>query len=225
MQKVVPLHAVPGNAPPQSLEDLVTVVQPARAHSQTTMRRMTHPPVAAAAVSVPYVPRLYPHQTALLPPVSAQSPVANVSVSSEDITHLIFRGGDSSPTSDVPSLSDSDSDPPSAACEAPELGERWPGSPSVRSPFIYYNPTPGLFSPGVPYTPPVYGQWASPKQATRSESRRHGMSTRKLKALKSKMISPCAVVSYLTSHRSILAKQCKFFKKDGRCPQGNLCTL
>ncbi|KAH9969740.1 hypothetical protein BC827DRAFT_29334 [Russula dissimulans] len=206
MQKAVTLHAVPGNG-----EDVVTIVQPAHVHSQT-MRRMTHPLVAAAPAKVPYVSRLlYPQQAVLLPPVSARSPVANVlssvSMSSEDITHLIIRGGggDSSPTSDVPSLSDGDSDPPSAACEAPELAERWPGSPSVPSPFVYYNPSPGLFSPGVPYTPPIYGPWTSPKQATRSESRRHGMSTRKLRALKT--------------------KQCKFFKKDGRCPQGNLCTF
>ncbi|KAH9986646.1 hypothetical protein BJV77DRAFT_55573 [Russula vinacea] len=52
---------------------------------------------------------------------------------------------------------------------------------------------------------PAYVPWAFPKPTARSESRRHGMSTRKMKALKT--------------------KQCKFYKKDGRCPQGNLCTF
>jgi hypothetical protein len=179
---------------------------------------------------VPHGPKRYPHEQVLLGPVSGQLPVANapsvVSVPSEDLYQLILRGGDSSPTSDVPSLSDSDSGPPSAACEAPELAERWPGSPSIPSPMVYYNPSPGLFSPGVPFTHPVYGPWASPKPVTRSESRKHGMSTRKLKALKSKITLMLPHAVFLGSHSAyLLAKQCKFFKKEGRCPQGNLCTL
>ncbi|KAI9508867.1 hypothetical protein F5148DRAFT_831701 [Russula earlei] len=198
---------VPGTEFP-SLENVVAVVQPTHVHSRS-LRRSTHPPVAAA--KVPHVSRPYPRVPVLLPVASAQQPAPNVpypvSVSSEDVAQLIFRGGESSPTSDVPSLSDGDSEPPSAACEAPELTERWLGSPPVTSPVVYYSPTPGLFSPGVPFTHPVYGPWTPPvgKQATHPESRRHGMSTRKLKALKT--------------------KHCKFFKKDGRCPQGSLCTF
>jgi len=184
-------HAVPGTESHPS-EELATVAKPATAE-------------------VPHGPKHYPHEPIVRVPVSGRLPVANVastgSVPSEDLLHLIFRGGES-PTSDVPSLSDGDSGPPSAACEAPELTERWPGSPSNPSPVVYYNPSPGLFSPGAPFTHPVYGPWTSPtspKPVTRSDSRKHGISTRKLKALKT--------------------KQCKFFKKDGRCPQGSLCTL
>ncbi|KAH9065300.1 hypothetical protein EDB87DRAFT_1048267 [Lactarius vividus] len=71
---------------------------------------------------------------------------------------------------------------------------------------VYCNPPPGTFSPGVPFTlPAAYCQWTAHKQDTRSRSRRPGISSRKLKALKT--------------------KQCKFFKKDGRCPQGSLCTF
>jgi hypothetical protein len=141
----------------------------------------------AAVTKIPYGPRLYAR-----PAVSGRPPVANVpcaaSVSSDDLAQLIFQGGDSSPTSDVPSLSDGDSDPPSAPCEAPELTERWPSSPPVASPMAYYNATPGFFSPGAPFAHPTYGAWTSPKQVTRPDSRRHGMSARKLKALKSKLI-------------------------------------
>lgn len=144
-----------------------------------------------------------------LPPVVDQRAAllaSSVLVPSDGLVQLIFRGGDSSPTSDVPSLSDGDSGPPSAACEAPEPAERWPGSPSTFAPAVYLNPPPGLFSPGVPFTLPAYCQWTAPKQQdTRSRSRRPGISSRKLKALKT--------------------KQCKFFKKDGRCPQGSLCTF
>ena len=135
--------------------------------------------------------RLSPHEPVLLPLVSGRPPVANVTYSTpvitEDLTRLIFRNGDSSPTSDVPSLSDGDSDPPSAPCEAPELTERWPGSASVPSPAVYCNPTPGFYSPGAPFIHPAYVPWALSKPVARSEPRRHGMSTRKLKALKSKL--------------------------------------
>ncbi|KAI0304309.1 hypothetical protein B0F90DRAFT_1235948 [Multifurca ochricompacta] len=145
----------------------------------------------------------------LLPPLSSRRPVSlavpPTSVSSEDLAQLIFRNGYSSPASDAPSLSDGDSEPPSAAWEAPELSERWPCSPPAPSPVVYYNPTPGLFSPGVPFMHPAFGPQASLKQATRTELRRPSMSARKLKALKT--------------------KQCKFFKKDGHCPQGSLCTF
>jgi hypothetical protein len=125
-----------------------------------------------------------------LPPVpdrrAAVLASSTVSVPSDGLVQLIFRGGDSSPspTSDVPSLSDGDSEPPSAAFEAPELAERWPGSPSAFAPMVYCHPPPGLFSPGVPFTPPAY--WTAPKQETRSRSRRPGLSSRKLKAIKSK---------------------------------------
>ena len=182
---------------------------------------------------MPHGPKHYPHEPIACVPVSGRLPVTNVactgSVPSEDLLHLIFRGGESSPTSDVPSLSDGDSGPPSAACEAPELTERWPGSPSIPSPVVFYNPSPGLFSPGAPFRHPVYGPWTSPtspKPLSRSDSRKHGMSTRKLKALKSKMtLSLLRVVNLDSRSAHILAKQCKFFKKDGRCPQGSLCTL
>lgn len=114
-----------------------------------------------------------------------------VSVHSDGLVQLIFRGGDASPspTSDVPSLSDGDSGPPSAACEAPELAERWPGSPAAFAPMVYCNPSPGLFSPGVPFASPAYCHWTAPKQESRSRSRRPGISSRKLKALKSKLTS------------------------------------
>ena len=124
-----------------------------------------------------------------LPPVpyrcAAVLASSTVSVPSDG---LIFRVGGSSlsPTSDVPSLSDGDSGPPSAECEAPELAEPWPGSPSGFAPMVYCNPSPGIFSPGVPFTPPAYCHWTAPKQETRSRSRRPGISSRKLKAIKSK---------------------------------------
>ncbi|KAH9002707.1 hypothetical protein EDB86DRAFT_3073846 [Lactarius hatsudake] len=145
-----------------------------------------------------------------LPPVpdrhAALLAPSSVLVPSDGLVQLIFRGGDSSPTSDVPSLSDGDSGPPSAACEAPELAERWPGSPSTFAPMVYCNPPPGMFPPSIPFTlPAAYCQLTAHKQDTRSRSRRPGISSRKLKALKT--------------------KQCKFFKKDGRCPQGSLCTF
>lgn len=138
-----------------------------------------------------------------LHPVPNQLVSSLASSSVDGLVRLVFQGGDS-PTSDVPSLSDGESGPPSAACEAPELAERWPGSPSTFIP-VYCNPPPGGFSPGVPFSLPAYGQWTASKQETRLRSRRPGISSRKLKALKT--------------------KQCKFFKKDGKCPQGSLCTF
>jgi len=180
-------HTVPGTES-HSSEDLVNVAQRTLV-SSLALPRLTYSPAAVA--KVPHGPKHYPHEQILREPVSGPSPVANVacagSVPSEGLYQLIFRGGDSSPTSDVPSLSDGDSGPPSAACEAPELRERWPGSPSIPSPVVYYNPSPGLFTPGVPFAHPAYGPWTSPKQVTRSESRKHGISARKLKAIKSKM--------------------------------------
>jgi hypothetical protein len=171
--------------------------------------------------------RFPPHEPVLLSPVSGQPPGPNAacatSVISNDLGRLIFRNGDSSPTSDVPSLSDGDSDPPSAPCEVPEFPERWPGSASVPSPVVYCNPTPGFFSPGAPFVHPAYIPWKPP---ARSESRRHGMSARKLKALKSMITLLSLVTVTLDSLLACeLAKQCKFYKKDGRCPQGSLCTL
>ena len=192
-----------------------------------TLLRLTYS--LAAMAKVPYGPKLYPQEPVLRVPVSGRLPIiANgacaASVPSEDLLQLIFRKGDSSPTSDVPCLSDGDSGPPSA--EAPELAERWSGSPPVPSPMVYYNPSPGLFSPGAPFVHPAYAPWTSPKQVTRPESRRHGMSTRKLKALKSKDVPLLPHALILDSRPAcLLAKQCKFFKKDGRCPQGSLCTL
>ena len=175
MPKAATLHVVPGS----------------ESHSLEDMARPTNSP--AGATKVVHGPMLSPQGPVLLPPVSGRPPVANVtcstSVLSEDLARLIIRNGDSSPTSDVPSLSDGDSDPSSAPCEAPELTERWPGSASVPSPVVYCNPSPGFFSPGAPFMHPAYVPWAFPKPAARSESRRHGMSTRKLKALKSEMTS------------------------------------
>jgi hypothetical protein len=144
-------------------------------------------------------PGFSPHRSNLRP-----VPDPSLASSSVDgLVRLVFQGGDS-PTSDVPSLSDGDSGPPSAACEAPELAERWPGSSPTFAP-VYCNPPPGGFPLGVPFTLPTYGQWTASKQEARLRSRRPGISSRKLKALKT--------------------KQCKFFKKDGQCPQGSLCTL
>lgn len=185
----------------------------------------------AAVTKVAHGSRLSPYESVLFPPVSGPSPGPNVACStpviSDEVRRLIFRKGDSSPTSDVPSLSDGDSDPPSAPCDGPEFPERWPGSASVPSPVVYCNPTPGFFSPGAPFVHPAYVPWALPKPPVRSESRRHGMSTRKLKALKSMMtIITCMPLFSTHVWRMYLsAKQCKFYKKDGGCPQGSLCTL
>ena len=179
-----------------------------------TLLRLTYSPAAVA--KVPHGPKLYPREAVLRVPILGRLPVTSgacaASVPSEDLLQLIFRNGDSSPTSDVPSLSDGDSGPPSA--EAPELAERWSGSPPVPSPMVYYNPSPGLFSPGVPFAHPAYASWTSPKQVTRPESRRHGMSTRKLKALKSKMTRRCPSCSYsrLTSGVS-LSQAMQIFQK------------
>lgn len=200
MPKAATLHIVPGTES-HPVGEVAALASP-----QTTGEPTNSP---AAVSKVAQGSRLSPHEPVLLPPVSGQPSGPNVacttSAISDDLTRLIFRNGDSSPTSDVPSLSDGDSDPPSAPCEVPEFPERWPGSASVPSPVVYCNPTPGFFSPGAPFVHPAYVPWTLPKLPARSESRRHGMSTRKLKALKT--------------------KQCKFYKKDGRCPQGNLCTF
>ncbi|KAH9980155.1 hypothetical protein BGW80DRAFT_483414 [Lactifluus volemus] len=167
-------------------------------------------PVTRSAVTeVPHGQSIGPYGPVLLFPAAGHPAVPATSPAfSEDLARSIFRGEDSSPTSDVPSLSDGDSDPPSATWEGPEPAERWPGSPTpaVQSPIVFYhNLTPGFSPPGIPVTHPVYGPWTSPESVTHSESRRSGMSARKLKALKT--------------------KQCKFFKKDGRCPQGSVCTF
>ena len=144
---------------------------------------------------MPHGHSIGPYGPVLLPPATGHPAVPATSPAfSEDIARLIFRGVDSSPTSDVPSLSDGDSDPPSATCEAPELAERWPGSPAtaVQSPMVFYNnPIPGFSPPGIPVTQPTYRPWTSPKSVTRSESRRSGMSARKLKALKSETTVGC----------------------------------
>ena len=229
MSKPAILHAVAESGSPP-LADAMPVTRCTHVPPPYNLPNLTHTPAAATEVSPGH--KICSYRPVLFPPVSGWQPVALVaspaSVSSEDLAQLIFRGGDSSPTSDVPSLSDGDSDPPSAACEAPELAERWPGSPPVQSPMIYYNPTPGYYTPGVPFTNPAYGPWTSPKQATRSESRRPGMSARKLKALKSERTYATIKTSLFSTHAwriFFLAKQCKFFKKDGQCPQGGLCTL
>jgi hypothetical protein len=193
-----------------------------------TLLRLTYSAAAVANLKVPHGPKPHSHEPFLRVPVSGRPPVANgthaISVPSEDLFQLIFRVGDSSPTSDVPSLSDGDSGPPSA--EVPELAERWHGLSPVTSPVVYYNPSPGLFSPGAPFASPAYAPWVSPKQVNRLEPRRHGMSTRKLKAIKSKMTRRLQHAVVLDSRPAyLLAKHCKFFKKDGSCPQGSLCTL
>lgn len=161
---------------------------PAFTSPQTT-GESTNPPAAVTKVSPGS--RFSPHEPVLLSSVSGQpsgpDAACTTSVISDDLTRLIFRNGDSSPVSDVPSLSDGDSDPPSAPCEVPEFPERWPGSASGLSPVVYCNPSPGFFSPGVPFVHPGYVPWGLPKLPARSEPRRHGMSARKLKALKSTM--------------------------------------
>ncbi|KAI0270011.1 hypothetical protein BC834DRAFT_583473 [Gloeopeniophorella convolvens] len=155
--------------------------------------------------------QMWSYEAALPSPASARVPPASVSspasvVSPEDLTQLIFRRGEDSPTSDVPSLSDGESEPPSAACDAPDIAERWPGTPATPTPMMYYIHAPAAaFSPG-PFPPVPYGPWPVRELGTpRPESRKSGMSGRKLKAFKT--------------------KPCKFFKKDGRCPQGGLCTF
>jgi hypothetical protein len=209
------VHVVPGGES-HSLEDVATLSSPQASRGSTNS--------PATMIKMAHGPKLSLHEPILSPPVSCRPPVAcSASLISEDLSRLIFRNGDSSPTSDVPSLSDGDSDPPSAPCEAPELTERWPGSASVPSPMVYCNPSPGFFSPGAPFMHPAYVPWNLPKLAPRPEPRRHGMSTRKLKALKSKMTF-ITCYSRLTQ-AYVLAKQCKFYKKDGRCPQGSVCTL
>ncbi|KAF8271971.1 hypothetical protein EI94DRAFT_449221 [Lactarius quietus] len=151
----------------------------------------------ARPTEVTHGPGFYPPGS-VLPLVQDRRAAHRASSSVDGIVRLIFQGGDS-PTSDVPSLSDGDSGPPSAACEAPELAERWPGSPSTFAPAVYCNPPPGGFSPGIPFTLPAYYQWTAPKQETRSRSRRPGISSRKLKALKSKQtLHRCC--SQLTCH-------------------------
>jgi hypothetical protein len=168
--------------------------------SQSTKANI-HPLAAINKVSHDH--RISPYEPALLPPVTGHHPAVPAtslaSVSSEDLAQLIFRGGDSSPNSDVPSLSDGGSDPPSATCEAPELTKRWPGSPAVQSPMVYYVPMPGLSPPGIPFTQPAHGSWTSLKQATHSQSRKSGMSARKLKALKSETTS-CYYMLLLSTH-------------------------
>jgi hypothetical protein len=183
MPEVVTLHVVPGTES-HPVEEVAALTSP-----QATGESTKSP---AAVTKVPHGSRFSPCEPVLLPPVSGGPSGPNVacttSVVSDDLARLVFRNGDSSPTSDVPSLSDGDSDPPSAPYEVPEFPERWPGSASVPSPVVYCNPTPGFFSPGAPFVHPAYVPWTSlPKPPARSESRRHGMTARKMKALKSMM--------------------------------------
>ena len=175
MPKPVTLHVVPGTES-YPVEEVAALTSP-----QTTGESTNSP---AAVAKVPHGSRFSPHEPVLLPPVSGHPSGPNAA-GSDDLARLIFRNGDSSPTSDVPSLSDGDSDPPSAPCEVPEFPERWPGSASVPSPVVYCNPPPGFFSPGAPFVHPAYVPWTLPKPPARSESRRHGMTARKMKALKS----------------------------------------
>lgn len=186
MPKAATLHVVPGTES-HLVEEVASLSSP-----QTT-GESTYSPTGVTKVA--HGSRLSPHERVLLP--SGANVACTTSVIPDDLPRLIFRNGDSSPTSDVPSLSDGDSDPPSAPCEAPEFPERWPGSASVPSPVIYCNPNPGFFSPGVPFVHPAYVPWSLPKPPARSESRRHGMSARKLKALKSMMtlLLPCMPLS------------------------------
>ena len=180
MPRAATLHVVPGTES-HPVEEVAVLTSP-----QTTGDSTNSP---AAVTKVAHGSRLSPHEPVLLPPVSAQLSGPNAayttSVVSDDLARLILQDGDSSPTSDVPSLSDGDSDPPSAPCEVPEFPERWPGSASVPSPVVYCNPTPGFYSPGAPFVHPAYVPWTLPKPPARSDSRRHSMSARKMKALKS----------------------------------------
>jgi hypothetical protein len=178
MPKAATLHIVPG-AESHPAGEVAALTSP-----QTTGESTNSP---AAVTKVAHA-RFSPHEPVLLPgQPSGPNAACTTSVISDDLGRLIFRNGDSSPTSDVPSLSDGDSDPPSAPYEVPEFPERWPGSASVPSPVVYCNPNPGFFSPGAPFVHPAYIPWTLPKPPARSESRRHGMSARKLKALKSTM--------------------------------------
>ena len=199
------VHVVPGGES-HSLEDVAALSSP------QASRGTTNSP--ATMIKMAHGPKLSPHEPILSPPVSGRPPVAcSASLISEDLSRLIFRNGDSSPTSDVPSLSDGDSDPPSAPCEAPELTERWPGSASVPSPMVYCNPSPGFFSPGAPFMHPAYVPWNLPKLAPRPEPRRHGMSTRKMKALKSKMTF---ITCYSRLTRSVRISQAVQVLQKGR---------
>lgn len=185
MPKDATLHVVPGTAESHLVEEVAALASP-----RTTGESTNSP---AVVTKVAHGSKLSTHEPILLSPVSGQPSGPNVActtpVVSDDLARVIFRNGESSPTSDVPSLSDGDSDPPSAPCEFPEFPERWPGSASVPSPMVYCNPNTGFFSPGAPFVHPAYVPWAYPKLPTRSESRRHGgMSARKLKALKSMMV-------------------------------------
>src|SRR6266852_3959631 len=132
MPKAATLHVVPGTES-HSVEEVAALTSP-----QIT-GESTNPPAAVTKVS--HGSRFSPHEPVLLSPVSGQPSGPNAvctttSVTSDDLTRIIFRNGDSSPTSDVPSLSDGDSDPPSAPCEVPEFPERWPGSASALSPVV-----------------------------------------------------------------------------------------
>jgi hypothetical protein len=200
------------------VEEVVALTTP-----QTT-GESKNPPAVVEKVS--HASRFSPHEPVLLSPVSGQTSGPNAAfttpVVSDDLTRLIFRNGDSSPTSDVPSLSDGDSDPPSAPCEVPEFPERWPGSASGLSPVVYCNPSPGFFSPGAPpFVHPAYVPWALPKLPARSESRRHGMSARKLKALKSMMTLLLLVCRYsqLTVCRMYQLSNVNFTKKTATVPR------
>jgi hypothetical protein len=194
MPKAATLHVVPGT-------ESHPVKEVAAPTSPQITGESTNSPAAVSKVA--HGSRFSPHEPVLLSPVSGQPSGPNAacttSVISDDLTRLIFRNGDSSPTSDVPSLSDGDSDPPSAPCEVPEFPERWPGSASVPSPLVYCNPPPGFLSPGAPFVHPAYVPWTLPKPPARSESRRHGMSARKMKALKSMMTLFVCRYSRLTS--------------------------
>jgi hypothetical protein len=204
MPRVATLHVVPGTES-HPVEEVAALTSP-----QTTGESTNSP---AAVTKIAHGSRFSPHEPVLPPPVSATSVV------SDDLARLIFQNGDSSPTSDVPSLSDGDSDPPSAPYEVPEFPERWPGSASVPSPVVYCNPSPGFFSPGAPFVHPAYVPWTLPKPPARSESRRHSMSARKLKALKSMILLLVCGYSQLTSGVCI-SQAVQIFQKRRSLPPG-----
>ncbi|KAI0052483.1 hypothetical protein FA95DRAFT_1601845 [Auriscalpium vulgare] len=81
----------------------------------------------------------------------------------------------------------------------------WVGSPATPTDGGGYYIPPGMFSPGVPYTPNIYGYFGPVTPATPAPAQPKSKAPRKAKAFRT--------------------KPCKHFRKDGRCPQGNKCTF
>ncbi|KAI0064137.1 hypothetical protein BV25DRAFT_345723 [Artomyces pyxidatus] len=198
---------------------------------------------------------IYAHQTVGMPPAPAPTPSPVSASPGSIMQLIFRHSGAMSPSSDdVPSLgsaSSPDSSPYAAsavlvdslssspteartpglvdgAMASPNSAEayspsdyggglNWLGSPTTPTDGAGYYIQPGMFSPNVPFTPVSYeNYYAPPISTTPLSARQKGRSP--AHPGRSSAASGRKVKAYKT-------KPCKFYRKDGHCPQGALCTF